>query len=167
MISDSRLAYVNIYKCVWCVVWKARWPVGLGGPVKSLWSCDQRDGGRVDVCSVCVCLSMCRSAYPCGQGDGGRVDVCSVCVCVGVWVCAGQHIPIPTTMLASLSQSRTFPRWNKKCFNFWIFISMIKSKNKLTRTYWGSSELHHITSQSKPFYSSVIMMTLYQYKMMK
>ena len=63
--------------------------MGLGGPVKSLWSCGQRDGGRVDVCSVCVCLSMCRSAYPCGQGDGGRVDVCSLCVglCVSVSEC--------------------------------------------------------------------------------
>lgn len=45
------------------------------------------------MCAVCVCLSMCRSAYPCGQGDGGRVDVCSVCVSVSD-LCTGQRIPI-------------------------------------------------------------------------
>ena len=35
---------------------------GWGCPVKILWSCGQRDGGRVDVCCVCVCVCVCKLA---------------------------------------------------------------------------------------------------------
>ena len=175
MISDNRLAYVNIYDHVWCVVWKARWPVGLGVPSEDsleLWSERWRESGCV--LSVCLCVSICRSAYPCGQGDGGRVNVCSVCVCVCVCVCvwgyAGQCIPIPTTTLVSLVPKVKHSQDGIKSILKFLNLRFNDLKINLTCTYGGSSELHHNVMyiiMYQPFYPSVFRMTLYQYKMMK
>ena len=59
-ISESTTSHMS--ECVWCVIPKARWPVGLVGPSedkKNLRSCGQRHRGWADVCGGClVCAGL-------------------------------------------------------------------------------------------------------------
>ena len=93
-----------------------------------------------------------------------------VCVCVCVRVRAGQRIPIPTTTLVSLVPKVKHSQDGIKSVLKFLNLRFNDLRINLTCTYGGSSELHHNVRyiiMYQPFYPSVFMMTLYQYKMMK
>lgn len=61
---------------------KSKVASGPGGPVKTLWSCGQRDGRRVDVC--CVCVSEYVQVGISLWSGRWRESGCVQCVCVCV-----------------------------------------------------------------------------------